>query len=263
MIEMNTLTYDVSDNVGIITFNRPDNANALNLEMGLELHEAAIQAENDPEVRAVVVTATGKMFCAGGDLAEFHAKGEEMSAHLCKTATGLHNAISRLNWMDAPVIMAINGTAAGAGFSLACGGDMAIAAEGAKFTMAYTAAGLVPDGSSTFFLSKHVGLRRAKELVLTNRVLTAQEALDWGILNKVVPAEDLMDEALGLARNFAKGPTKSFGVAKRLVLSGYTETLETQMDAETRAISAAATRADGKEGVDAFLNKRKPEFKGE
>ena len=258
-----TLIYEVMDNVAVITLNRPDNANALNLTMGTELHNVAIEAENDPQVRAVVITETGKLFCAGGDLGEFHGMGGEMPAHLCKTATGLHNAISRFNGMDAPVITAINGTAAGAGFSVACAGDLAIASEKAKFTMAYTAAGLSPDGSSTFFLSKHIGLRRAKELVLTNRVLTAQEAMDWGLLNKVVPADDLMDEAMGLARNFAQGPTKSFGASKRLVLSGFTQTLETQMDAETRAISAAASRADGKEGVEAFLNKRKPEFKGE
>jgi len=261
-MKFNTMTYEVTDGVAVVTFNRPDNANALNLEMGTEFFEAAIQAENDPTVRAVLITATGKMFCAGGDLGEFYGMGEEMPAHLCKTATGLHNAISRFSSMDAPVVIAINGTAAGAGFSLSLAGDYAFAAEGAKFTMAYTAAGLVPDGSSTYFLAKHVGLRRAKELALTNRVLTAQEAMDWGMINKVVPSDALMEEAMGLAKKFAQGPTKSFGVTKRMLQRGITETLETQMELETRSISAASSRSDGKEGVGAFVNKRKPDFKG-
>ena len=262
-MEFETLTYEVTEGVAVITFNRPDDANALNPQQSADLYNAAVAAENDPEVRAVLITGNGKMFCAGGDLKTFYDAGEAMGATLTDTATGLHNAISRFSWMDAPVVIAVNGTAAGAGFSLALTGDYAFASEKAKFTMAYTAAGLTPDGSSTYFLAKHIGLRRAKELVLTNRLLTAQEAEDWGIINKVVPADQLMDEAMALAKTFAKGPTKAYGKAKRLVLRGATESLETQMDAESRGIVAMTHTRDGKHGIESFVNKQKPDYKGE
>ncbi len=258
-----TIKFEVSDGVGIITLNRPDAANALNRAMARELFEVSVKCDCDPEVRAVVVTATGGMFCAGGDLKEFNGKGDQLPAFLTETATVLHNAIIRFQHMDAPVVMAVNGTAAGAGFSIALSGDYVIAAEGAKFVSAYTASGLTPDGSSTFFIAKHVGLLRAKELVLTNRVLSAQEAQDWGIVTKVVEADALMDEALSVAAHFADGPTKAYGGAKRLLLKASRESLESQIEAETQSIAAMSRTHDGAHGIDAFANKRKPEYKGE
>ncbi len=257
-----TLTYEVTDNVAVITLNRPDGANALNQPMAEELFQASIKAEHDPDVRAVLITATGKMFCAGGDLKHFAEAGEEMPARLTNTATNLHAAVSHFNRMDAPVVIAVNGTAAGAGFSLAICGDYVFASEAAKFTMAYTAAGLSPDGGSTFFLAQLVGMRKAKELALTNRLLNAEEAFEWGMVNKVVPIEDLLEEAMGLAKKFAKGPTRSFGVTKRLILDACTESLETQMEAEGRGIAQSCMTPDGQEGVTAFLEKRKPNFSG-
>jgi len=257
-----TMTYEVVDNVAVITLNRPDDANALNLPMAEELFEVAVKAEHDPNVRAVLITGTGKMFCAGGDLKHFAEAGDEMAGRLTKTATGLHAAVSHFNRMDAPVVVAVNGTAAGAGFSIAICGDYVFASDRAKFTMAYTAAGLSPDGSSTFFLAQLVGMRRAKELALTNRLLSAEEAFEWGMVNKVVAGDDLQEEAMGLAKKFAKGPTKSFGMTKRLILEACTESLETQMEAEGRGIAECCMTADGQEGVTAFLEKRKPDFKG-
>jgi len=257
-----TLSYEVKDNVAVITLNRPDAANALNLPMAKELCEVAVQAEHDPNVRAVLLTATGKMFCAGGDLKHFAEAGDDMAARLTHTATNLHTAVSHFNRMDAPVIVAVNGTAAGAGFSLAICGDYVFASENAKFTMAYTAAGLSPDGSSTFFLAQLVGMRKAKELALTNRLLTAEEAFNWGLVNKVVPIEELQEESLAMAQKLAQGPTKSFGVTKRLILDACTESLESQMEAEGRGIAGCSQSADGQEGVAAFLEKRKPNFKG-
>lgn len=249
--------------VATVTLNRPAQFNALNLRMARELHLAAIACDENPTVRAVVITGAGKAFFAGGDLGEFDAAGDGRGALIKEMTTYFHAAISRFNRMDPPVIAAINGVAAGAGFSLMLSTDLAIAARSAKFTMAYTRAGLTPDGSSTYFLPRIVGIRRAQELTLTNRTLTADEALSWGLVTDVVNDGDLFEHVMSLARQLADGPTKSFGVAKRLMRDGINETLETQMEYETRAIAAASLRADGREGVAAFLAKRPPLFLGE
>lgn len=257
-----TLTFDVADGIATIVLDRPDNANALVREMSEELFDVAVTCDCDPGIRAVILTATGKMFCAGGDLKVFNAGGDDISGYLTRTAVPLHNAIARFQRMDPPLVVAVNGTAAGAGFSIALSGDVVLAAEEAKFVSAYTASGLTPDGSSTYFLAKHVGLLRAKELMLTNRVLTAEEALSWGLVSRVVAAEALMDEAVGMARAFAAGPTRAYGGTKRLLLSAYEASLETQLEDETASIAAMSRTEDGRHGIDAFANKNKPSFKG-
>ena len=165
--------------------------------------------------------------------------------------------------MDAPLIVAVNGVAGGAGFSMALAGDIVLASDRAKFVSAYTASGLSPDGSSTYYIAKHIGLLRAKELVLTNRVLTAQEAMEWGMVTRVVAADDLMDEARGLARDLAQGPTKAFGGAKRLLETAFSESLETQLDKESRTIAAMMRTHDGPHGITSFLTKSKPSYRGE
>ncbi len=164
--------------------------------------------------------------------------------------------------MDAPVVGAINGMAAGAGFSLAAACDIAIAGQSTRFTLAYTAAGLSPDGSSTWYLPRLIGLRRAKELMLTNRMLSADEACEMGVIDRVVPDDDLNDAAMEQAKIFAAGPTKAYGATKRLLQETWDAGLETQMDRETRSISALTRTADAVEGIDGFVNKRKPDFKG-
>jgi 2-(1,2-epoxy-1,2-dihydrophenyl)acetyl-CoA isomerase len=211
----------------------------------------------------VVITGAGRMFCAGGDLKSFATQGEQLPYHLQEVTTYLHAAISRFTRMDPPVIAAVNGTTAGAGMSLACACDIVLAAESARFTMAYTRAGLTPDGSSTYFLSRLVGLKRALELTLTNRLLSAQEAQEWGIVTRVVADANLLTEASALAAQLAGGATKALGTAKRLFHSGWTETLETQMEHETQAIANMARTADAREGIAAFLEKRAPRFKGQ
>jgi 2-(1,2-epoxy-1,2-dihydrophenyl)acetyl-CoA isomerase len=256
------ITLDVEDGVGVIRLNRPDDGNAMTAELLRELLDAALTCDEAPEVRAVVLTGNGKMFCAGGDLKVFAAQGDRVSAYIKEVTCALHAAISRFNWMDAPVVTAINGTAAGGGFSLALSTDIAVAAESAKLTMAYTRAGLVPDGSSSYFLSRLVGLRRAKEMVLLNPVLTARQALEWGIVNQVVPDDQVLPVALEMARKWAQGPTRAYGEAKRLVLSGATESLESQMEKELRTIAAMFASPDGREGVKAFIEKRPPRFLG-
>ncbi len=262
--EYSTLLFDVRDGVGYITLNRPDAANALNAEMAHELMDVALRCEEDPTVRAVLLNSTGKIFCAGGDLKSFAAQPKEMlPTYLKKVTFYLHKAVSRLNRMKAPVVMAVQGAAGGAGMSLACAGDIVIAAESSRFTMAYTRAGLTPDGSSTYFLPRLVGMRRAMDLALTNRVLSAREACELGIVTRVVPDAELMATADGLAKEFARGPTRSYLGVKRLLAASLGNGLEDQMELETEWIAEMGRTADGREGIAAFLEKRSPRFKGE
>jgi len=259
---MDTLLYEVKDHVARITFNRPDAANALNMEMGRDLMHASIRASEDPAVRAVILTGAGKMFSGGGDLKSFAAQEDKLPAHLKEVALYLHAAISRFVRMDAPVIAAVNGSAGGAGMSLCLFADLVLAAESAKFTLAYTRAGLSPDGGSTYFLPRIIGVRRALELALTNRVLTAKEALDWGIVTKVVPDAELQAEAQTLAKQLAAGATRALGAAKRLLHHSSSESLETQMELEAQAIADQARTRDAHEGIAAFIAKRPASFRG-
>jgi 2-(1,2-epoxy-1,2-dihydrophenyl)acetyl-CoA isomerase len=263
-MDYTTIRFEVHDQIATIRLNRPDNANALNIDMSRELMQAAIQCSEDAAIRAVLLTGTGRMFCAGGDLKSFaaHGRGAPLASHLKEVTIYLHSAVSRFLRMDPPLIGVINGVAAGAGMSMACACDLVLAAESSRFTMAYTRAGLTPDGSSTYFLSRAVGMKRATELVLTNRMLSAQEAYEWGIVNQVVADAELMSRATELATSLAAGATGAFGAAKRLLHNGWTETVETQMELEAQAIAARAHTADGDEGITAFLEKRAPNFSG-
>jgi len=258
-----TLHFEVVDSVATVTLDRPDQLNALNPRMADELFDVAVRCDLENDIRAVVITATGSAFMAGGDLATFAAAGDQRSELITRMATRLHGAISHFNRMDSPVIAAVNGVAAGAGMSLALSLDLAIAAQSARFVMAYTRIGLTPDGASSYFLPRLVGLRRAQELVLTNRELTAAEALSWGIVNDVVPDDELAARVGQLARNLACGATRSLGPAKRLMREGWNQTLESQMEVEGREIAASSIRPDGAEGITAFLEKRTPRFTGE
>ena len=258
-----TLLYEVSDGVATITINRPEAANAMDPQMAVELAEVGIRCDDDPAVRAVVITGAGRMFCAGGDLGAFAGAGQGRKSLLKKMAGDLHMGLSRLARGDAPVIAAVNGTAAGAGMSLVMACDLAVAAESAVFTMAYTRAGLVPDGSSTFYMPRKIGDRRTRELMLTNRVLKAEEALAWGIVNEVLPDDEMLARAQALGRELASGPTLAYGAVKTLLNGTFDQTLESQMELEARAIAELSVSADGEEGITAFVEKRKPEFKGE
>jgi 2-(1,2-epoxy-1,2-dihydrophenyl)acetyl-CoA isomerase len=261
-MDYSTLLFEIKDNVARITLSRPQAANSINLDMSRELMHAAIRCSEDFSVRAVVLTGAGSMFCAGGDLKAFAAQGDNLPGHLKEITTNFHAAVSRLVRMDAPVIAAVNGTAAGGGMSLCLFCDLVLAAESARFTLAYTRAGLSPDGSSTYFLPRLIGLRRALELALTNRVLTASEAVAWGIATKVVPDPDLQTEAQTLAAQLAAGATRALGAAKRLLHFAAAESLETQMELEAQAIAEQVRIGEGREGIAAFLGKRAPRFTG-
>lgn len=257
-----TVVFEITNGVATITMNRPNEANTVNQLFSDELSNIAIECDSNPEIRTVILTGNGKFFSAGGDLSSFANSGDQLSADLKKLTTPFHSALSRFSRMDKPLITAINGPAAGAGLSLAVLGDYAIASEKAKFTMAYTAAGLSPDGGSTFLLPRLVGERRAKELMLTNRTLSAAEALEWGMINEVVAPDALMEAAEKIATQLASGPTRAYGAVKEMVLLSSSNTLETQMEIEARKISEMGGTEDGQEGISAFLNKRKPEFEG-
>lgn len=262
MSQFNSLTFSVADGVAHITLNRPDAANGLNMEMAKELLQVSYTCLADCTIRAVLLDANGKMFCAGGDLKSFVSNAERLHPFIKELTTHLHAALANFARMRAPLIVAVQGAAAGAGFSLAIGGDLVLAAKSAKFSMAYTAAGLVPDGSASYFLPRVVGLRRAQDLMLTNRRLGAEEALDWGLVTRVVEDAELAAEAAKLAAQIAAGPTSAYGAVKKLLLNTYGNTLETQMELESGAIADAAVSADGREGVDAFFAKRAPVFRG-
>lgn len=261
-MELKTIDFKKQGAIARLTLNRPQAFNALNAQMCWDLFEAVSAADADPEVRVVIVTGAGeKAYCAGGDVAEFNQSIDHIHLHIKQMTTPLHAAISRMVRMNKPVIAAINGVAAGAGMGLAMAPDLAIAAESARFNMAYTGIGATPDGGTTFLLPRLVGVRRAMELTLLNRVLTAKEALDWGLVNKVVPDAELAAEADKLAARLAEGPTFALGEAKKLLYMSFHNSPETQMENESQAIAAMGDTANFREGVKAFAEKRKAVFK--
>jgi 2-(1,2-epoxy-1,2-dihydrophenyl)acetyl-CoA isomerase len=254
------LDLEIRDHVAFLSFTRPDAANTIDTQFIRELQGAVAAIEASPAVRAVVLTGQGRHFCFGGDLKSIFAAGGGAEAYLAELAVGLHAAIARLVRMDATVIAAVNGTAAGAGLGLVLAADLVIAARGAKFAPAYTAVGLTPDAGCTFLLPRVVGYKRALELFLTNRVLDAETALDWGIVNQVVDDEQVLPAATALATRLAKGAVTAFGAVKRLMaasLPGF----EDQLAREGRSIAARAGSVEGREGIKAFLEKRPADYR--
>jgi 2-(1,2-epoxy-1,2-dihydrophenyl)acetyl-CoA isomerase len=256
------IEFTITDSVAHIRLHRPAAANSFTKTMAIEFKQAAHRCATDSAIRAVLISGAGRIFCAGGDLKAFLEAGDRMPEYANALMTELHEAISTLVRMNPPVIAAIHGSAAGAGMSLACAADIVIAADNARFTMGYTKAALTPDGSSTYHLPRIIGVRRTIELILTNRVLNAHEALDWGIVTSVVQEDELMDEAHRIASALSSGPTLVYGESKRLVHIGLRESLETQMENERRSFVNICMSQDSQEGRAAFTEKRPPEFRG-
>jgi 2-(1,2-epoxy-1,2-dihydrophenyl)acetyl-CoA isomerase len=254
--------YEVKDAVASLALNRPGAYNALNLALARDLFHATLEADEDRAVRCIVITGAGKAFCAGGDVKDFADNPDRIGILIKELTTYLHGTVSRLARAQKPVIMAVNGIAAGGGMSFALAGDLVIAAESAKFTMAYSKIAASPDGSSSYFLPRMVGLRRALELHYTNRVLTAREAMDWGLVNRVHPDAEFASAVGSLARDLAQGPTLAFGRAKVLFHQSTQESLETQMELEAQAIAACGHTEDFKNGVMAFAKKQPVTFQG-
>ncbi|MEO8298881.1 MAG: enoyl-CoA hydratase-related protein [Burkholderiales bacterium] len=261
MPDYTTITVGDEAAVRIITLNRPDQANGINHAMARELAHAAAACEAAPGLKAVVFTGAGRFFSAGGDVRAMAAFGERLPAEIKLLADDLHRAVSTFSRMRVPLVAAVNGIAAGAGMSLAVAADLVVACEEASFTMAYSGVGLSPDGSSSYFLPRLVGLRRAQELMYTNRRLTAAEALDWGLVNRVVPQAALMDEVRAMVGQLTQGSPESNAGIKQLLLASFGNGLETQMELEGRQISACAGTVNGQEGVTAFVQKRRPDFR--
>jgi 2-(1,2-epoxy-1,2-dihydrophenyl)acetyl-CoA isomerase len=248
--------------VVVLTLNRPRAGNALDLVLSRALMNAAIACDQDATVRAVLLRSEGKLFCAGGDLGAFARAGDKVPDLISEETAYLHAAVARLARMDKPLVTAVQGFAAGAGFSLAVLGDIVLAGKAAQFTLAYTAIGLTPDGGASWLLPRLVGLRKAQQLILTNARLSADEALAIGLVTEVAADDALDGVARGWAQRLADGPTRAFARSRALLLSSFGETLETHLELESRGIVASAGGVDGKEGIAAFLARRDAAFCG-
>jgi len=258
-----TLKFERDGAVAVITLHRPQAGNAIDVNMARDLMHAAILCDRDTSIRAVLLRSEGKLFCAGGDIGGFSGAGDKVPDLISEETAYLHAAVARFARMDKPLVTAIQGFAAGAGFSLAMLADIAIAGEAAQFTLAYTGIGLTPDGGASWLLPRLVGLRKAQEMILLNSRLSAAEALAAGLVTQVVADADLDGAARATAQKLANGPTKAFARSRELLLAAYGESLETHLERESRGIVSASAGSDGKEGIAAFLDKRKPAFTGQ
>jgi 2-(1,2-epoxy-1,2-dihydrophenyl)acetyl-CoA isomerase len=255
--------YSVAEGVATITLNRPQVLNALDAQMIVQLRAACERAEHEAAARAVVLRGAGPAFLAGGDVAYFRANLARMPALVREGGTELNHAILALRRAPKPVLASVHGAVAGAGVSLMAAADLAIAAEGTKFTVAYSRIGTSPDGGATHFLPRLLGARKALELMLLSDAFDAQAALKLGLVNWVIGAEQLGSETEAIARRLALGPTQAFGEIKRLVNESPDQALAAQLEAEIEAFARCAGTRDFAEGVTAFVEKRKPFFKGE
>lgn len=263
---MSDITLDIQDQIAFITLNRPEARNALSMEIRTGLAEYTAKLQFDPAVRCVVLRGAGGHFMAGGDVKSFKQRQQLSHADRRRQVLEglhlLHFAIYRIRRMPKPVLASVQGAAAGAGVSLMAACDLAIAADTAFFTWAYANIGLCPDGSGTFFMPRLLGMRRALEMAMLPERMEARQALEWGLVNRVVPEADLEAETLKLAQRLASGPTYAFGRAKALMNASFDNGLESQLELEGNAIGDCMCTDDHTEGVNAFIEKRSPSFQG-
>ena len=252
------ISYEVEGSVARITLDRP----SLTLAVTKELLDVVIATTHNPEVRCIVFDSSGKNFFLGGDLGSFGDAAKDADALLAQMTALLDRAISLLYRSSVPTISVVNGAAAGAGMGIALQADFVVAEENAYFIASYTGAGLSPDTSTTYFLPRLIGERRAKDMLITNRKVDAQQAQDWGMINSVVPTGEGLQEGMALALRLAAGPTQAYGSVKRLIGASFGNSLDAQISMEAELIGQNAITRDGQEGIRAFIEKRKPEFTG-
>ncbi len=256
-----TVHYDCRDGVGTITLDRPPR-NAFDVGTVKLLYRLVLAATEDTGARAIVIVGAHSQFCAGGDVKLMHTVAADAPRLFKELTLPFHAAISALARSEKPVITAVNGAAAGGGFSLAIAGDLCVASERSTFTYGYSGIGVAPDGSSSYWLPRIVGLRRALWLAFRNPTLTAAEAHDLGLVSEVYPTPDFDARVKALATELASGPTRAFGHAKRLLRESFGRDLEAQMEDERERIAASGSTLDFLEGVAAFIEKRKARFTG-
>jgi len=258
--------YEQREGVAYVTLNRPQARNALSSVVIARLGRIAVDLHADESVRAVLISGAGEAFCAGGDVKEMMSLAEDgdrtPQARAHDAAGALHVAISALLRLPKPVLCAVGGVVAGAGVGLALTGDIVWAAERATFTLGYTAIGLSPDGGSTLLLPRMVGPKLAAELMMTNRLVDAEEAREIGLISRVVPDDELLPEMIDLANYLANGPTRAYAEVKSLLRRSVLSGIEAQLEEESMGIMRSMGTADFAEGVSAFVHKRKPEFTG-
>ncbi len=256
--------WDREGSIATITLNRPAQFNVMNTELSAGLRQALMECWDDDEVRAIILTGNGKAFSAGGDIKFFIEElgQQRIVPSLEKMMPILHAAIAMIREIPKPVIAALNGVAAGGGFGLALACDFRIASPQVNLVTAFLGIGVSPDSSSTFFLPRHVGLAKATELFLRNKPVSAEEALNLGLVTAVVEPDTVMDEAKKLAEELAQGPTAAFGRTKLLLNQSLGSSLHEQLQSEARSITLSMGTPDFAEGIKAFMEKRKPTFKG-
>lgn len=247
-------------NILTITLNRPDAYNALNLDMMATLAEVLASAAVDPRIQGIVLTGNGKAFCAGGDLKWINQQTEEPGSVLHRLAPQFHLSILEIRRMSKPVVAAINGIAAGGGFSLALACDFRVMAESAVLRQAYTSSGLSIDGGGSFALPRLVGLARAMEIMAFDQPIPSPQALEWGLVTRVVPDAEVVAGALGMLESLTASSLYSFAWSKKLMNDSFHRSLEEQLEWERQGISDCAAHPDGQEGIRAFAERRRPSF---
>jgi 2-(1,2-epoxy-1,2-dihydrophenyl)acetyl-CoA isomerase len=243
-----------------IALNRPDAYNALNLEMMKQLGEALSSAAVDVSIQGIILTGKGKAFCSGGDLKWISQQAENAGSVLYQLAPQFHLSIVEIRRMGKPVVAAINGIAAGGGFSLALACDFRIMAQSGILRQAYTSSGLSMDGGGSFALPRLVGLARAMEILAFDDPISSDRALEWGLVTKVVPNNRVLEETIAMLERLAKTSLHSFAWSKKLMTDSFTHTLESQLELERQGISDCAVHPEGQEGIQAFVEKRGPDF---
>jgi 2-(1,2-epoxy-1,2-dihydrophenyl)acetyl-CoA isomerase len=261
---LRTMLLDFEGGIATLRLNRPDKGNAIDERMAADLAEAATQIAERNDIRAVLIAGNGPNFTVGGDLDLFAGTArEQLPNRLRRMIDNYHLALKRLTSIDAPVVAAVRGGAGGGGLGLLYLADIVVAAEDARFALGYGALGLTADGGNTWFLPRMVGMRRAQELFLLNRRLTAQQALEFGLVSRLAPSDSVETEAATLAATLAAGPTRAFGAVRRMLRQSFETGLSDQLDAERESIIRASGTDDAQEGIAAFAAKRRPQFRGD